>query len=458
LSGGGTIDVPATASVSTGAVSGIGGLTKTGSGRLSLASGSTYSGSTTISGGTLSGNTIAAPGSNSSFGRGSSFTISNNATLEYTGGTVGVDQDFILGTGGGRISITNAVALVPINKPITGTSLTKAGSGILRFDAANTYTGATTIEAGELRLNIANVVPDTSAVTVNSGATFNLGGLNETVGSLAGSGLVTNIGALTTGGNNTSTSFSGSISGSGTLAKSGTGTLTLFGPNLYTGGRTIGGGKLLANNTTGSGTGTGQVTVNADGTLGGTGSVSGPVTVNNGGTLAPGASIESFGVGNLTFNAGSTFAVEMNSSTALNVAADLVYTSASLTIVDGALLSITNATPNQVLPIDTKFTLISYRSGGWNGGTFAGLADDAEFHIGPHVYKINYNDTTPGSNFTADAGLGRSYVTISAVPEAGTIAMFGIAITFAGVATKLESRRRRLRREQHEMAHSDYLW
>lgn len=66
------------------------------------------------------------------------------------------------------------------------------------------------------------------------------------------------------------------------------------------------GGTLLANNTTGSATGTGGVVVNG-GTFGGTGSVVGGVTIGSAGTLSPGASIESLATGALTFNAGSTF-------------------------------------------------------------------------------------------------------------------------------------------------------
>jgi hypothetical protein len=45
---------------------------------------------------------------------------------------------------------------------------------------------------------------------------------------------------------------------------------------------------LLANNTTGSATGLSQVTVNADGTLGGEGIIAGPVVVDDGGIIAPG--------------------------------------------------------------------------------------------------------------------------------------------------------------------------
>ncbi len=85
---------------------------------------------------------------------------------------------------------------------------------------ANTYTGATTINAGTLALGAADRIADASAVTVASGATFNLGNFAETIGSLAGTGTVTKTGntarTLTVGGNNASTIFSGLIQNTGT--------------------------------------------------------------------------------------------------------------------------------------------------------------------------------------------------------------------------------------------------
>ena len=151
-----------------------------------------------------------------------------------------------------------------------GTSLTKLGSGTLMLSGANAYTGATNINAGTLALGAANRINDASAVTVASGATFDLGSFGETIGSLAGAGTVTKSGAtastLAVGGNNTSTTFSGVIQQTGTgalsLTKNGTGTLTLSGNNTY-GGTTISAGTLQvgAGGTTGT-LGTGAVTDN----------------------------------------------------------------------------------------------------------------------------------------------------------------------------------------------------
>jgi autotransporter-associated beta strand protein len=115
---------------------------------------------------------------------------------------------------------------------LSGTGgLTKSGTGTLVVSGVNTYTGATTIAAGTLRLGTANRIADASAVSVSaSGTTFDLNGFSETIGSLAGAGNVTlGAGTLTLGGNNTTTAFSGVISGTGALVKFGTGTMTLTG-------------------------------------------------------------------------------------------------------------------------------------------------------------------------------------------------------------------------------------
>ena len=95
--------------------------------------------------------------------------------------------------------------------------------------------------------------------------------------------------------------------------KTGAGTTTLTPANTYTGGTTVNNGTLLVNNSSGSGTGTGAVTVDAGGRLGGTGTLAptGSHGVNITGVLAPGGSV---GTGNFTMDlAGTSGSVTMNS-------------------------------------------------------------------------------------------------------------------------------------------------
>ncbi len=85
------------------------------------------------------------------------------------------------------------------------------------------------------------VLPATTAINITAaGASLDLNGVNQTVGSIAGvDGSEIKLGGatLTTGKDNTSTTFSGTITGTGSLSKAGTGILTLAGsaPNTFTG-------------------------------------------------------------------------------------------------------------------------------------------------------------------------------------------------------------------------------
>ena len=168
----------------------------------------------------------------------------------------------------------------------TGGSLTKVGTGTLTLTGANTYIGPTTVNGGTLRAGAINTLPSQTALTVATGATFDLSIFDQSVGSLAGDGSITlGTATLTTGNNNTSTDFSGVISGSGSLIKTGTGIQTLSGTNTFVGPTTVAVGTLLVDGSLVSGVG-----VDSGATLGGTGTAAGAVTINDGGILAPGNS------------------------------------------------------------------------------------------------------------------------------------------------------------------------
>jgi fibronectin-binding autotransporter adhesin len=172
-----------------------------------------------------------------------------------------------------------------ITTPIYGTgNLVKGDSGVLTLSGANSYSGSTNINAGTLTLGATNAIPDSSAVAIASGSTFNLNNFNETVGSIAGAGNITlGSASLVAGGNNTSTSFSGVISGTGTFEKTGTGTLTLSGTNTYTGVTTVSAGVLDL-----TGSVTSNTSIASAGTLSGGGTING--TLTNAGDIAPGLS------------------------------------------------------------------------------------------------------------------------------------------------------------------------
>jgi outer membrane autotransporter protein len=261
-----------------------GALIKVGTGTLTLTGTNTYSGGTSFNGG------IVAVNSSSNLGAGPlSF---NGGTLEAlaTGGGITSSKAVTLNSGGGTFSADSGTTST-LSGAITGAgSFTTSGPGTLILSGANTYSGATTVAAGTLRAGSTTGLSSSSAFTVSS--TLDLHGFSSTIGSLAGTGNVTNgastAATLTAEGNNSSTTFSGTLTnGAGTLAltKTGTGTLILSGTNTYTGGTVISAGTLTVNSA--QALGLGNVVVNG-GTLRADPqpiNVKGNYTQNAGGTL-----------------------------------------------------------------------------------------------------------------------------------------------------------------------------
>lgn len=205
--------------------------------------------------------------------------------------------------------------------------------------------------------------------------------------------------------------LSGAIIGiGGSLVKNGAGTLVLGGSSTYDGTTTVSAGSLLVNGSLGNT----AVTVANTATIGGSGAVGGSLTVN--GTFAPGNSIESMGTGNLAFGATATYAYELNSSV-LN--GDLAYSSGTLDIASGAILTLTELASG-TLADGTTLTLISY-FGAWNNGLFTylgnKLANGDSVTLGSNTWRIDYNAATGGSNFTADQAGASHFVNLTVVPE-----------------------------------------
>lgn len=149
-------------------------------------------------------------------------------------------------------------------------------------------------------------LPSATALSLSSGATFDLGGNSQVIGSLAdgsGGGTVTNSGpapvTFTLGGNSGTLTFSGSIADRAptngiSVLKSGISTEIFAGTNAYSGPTTINAGTLLVNGQLG----TNLTTVNG-GVFGGSGNLLGSLLIQSGGTLAPGGNAN---IGVLTCN------------------------------------------------------------------------------------------------------------------------------------------------------------
>jgi autotransporter-associated beta strand protein len=130
-----------------------------------------------------------------------------------------------------------------IEGKLTGASpvniLDKIGTGTLRLSAPNDYGGATDVHAGTLLMggleHNGQVLPSSTPMTLDAGATFDLGDGNERIGSLAGAGTVVLDGTLLTGGDGQSTTFNGTFTSVAFLVKEGKGTFTLNAPHAYSG-------------------------------------------------------------------------------------------------------------------------------------------------------------------------------------------------------------------------------
>lgn len=168
--------------------------------------------------------------------------------------------------------------------------------GQLALAGTSSQLGTLTLSGGTL----AATTPDATLGSWQMGANLNaVGGVISTISApqvaLSDPARILDVSGGSTLNLSGSLRTSAYTSGDG-LAKQGDGTLILAAANTYDGVTAINAGTLLVNNPTGSGTGSGDVTVNSGGTIGGTGIIGGNVTVTNGGTLAPGA----FGIGTLS--------------------------------------------------------------------------------------------------------------------------------------------------------------
>lgn len=313
-------------------------------------------------------------------------------------------------------------------------NIIKNGSGTVTFTSFNSldgdtdpggYTangafikGTTTINAGTIRIN------DERNLGGNPDA-FNAGQLTLNGGTLsayadviiddANRGLTLGASGGTLGAEGSSTlTVANVITGPGTLTKTGTGTVALTATNTYTGATTVNAGTLLVSGSIAGST----VTVNNTATLGGSGGTTGAVTVNSGGILSPGASIGTLTAqGAVTLNAGSTFKLEIDTTSAatdvLAIAGDF-----SLAGTNDVVLAITDLTPASFG--SGALTFITY-TGSWNGGLFT---------YNGNVINDGGALSVDGNEFVLDYDYGGNSVALLAVPEPDSLAslMGGLGI------------------------------
>ena len=247
---------------------GLGNVTKSGSGTLTLSGVNTYAGITTLAEGVLSVGTIGNGGVAGNLGTASSAAsklVFSGGTLRYTGGDASTDRNFTVNDGtSGTIEVNaNTLTMIGVSSPTSG-ALSKTGQGTLVLAGANGHTGLTSVLGGSLRYGVDNALA-TGAVTVNGGildlGTFSdsVGAVTLTSGSITGSTGVLTAASYTMNGTG---SASAVLGGAGGLTKSAAGTTTtLSGANRFTGPVAVRSGALRAAHDAALGAVDGGVTV-----------------------------------------------------------------------------------------------------------------------------------------------------------------------------------------------------
>lgn len=353
----------------TKAISGAGGLTKTGNGDLYLTGtdSNSHAGGTGISNGMLflnkTGGAVAVPG-NLNIGGTSIVVLQQNHQIADDG-----ILRFTSTTGQGTIRL--------------GTNRQETVGGLL-----STNVGAGIIESNSLQAD------SLSTLTVNAATTSRFEGVIRDSGNTA------------------------TIPGKLALAKSGAESLELTNSNLYSGGTTVSGGALLVNNTTGSGVGVGALTVSSGGVLGGRGFIgtgAAPVGVSVvGGVIAPGDAAPGMLTmhGNVTLDAASSITFDISGSTPGSEYDQLVVNN-DLNL-GGATL---NFSLGDFVPTGVEsFTLISKESEGAITGVFGNYGEGSAVNLAGVSYLLSYtggsgndvvltlnpNAPTPNADFNDD--------------------------------------------------------
>lgn len=305
-SAGGALSVPSATSLQiSGQIVGGGSLTKIGAGTLILASSNSYGGGTLVAGGTLQ---LASDNANvNGLGgglvtlRGGTLSMANNddvssaATsrwmIDVPGGAFGrLNADGRCTLAGSLTGSGDFTFFTPfVRTAITGNwsafsgniwVVSDADGGDFRIETTSGYQGA--------RLDLGSQVSAYYNSTMASNLTLSIGTLSGAESSvLRGGATVGRTLTWQVGARNEDSTYAGVIGNGGSLTaltKIGTGTLVLSGANTYTGASNVVAGCLkIDGSTQGS-----AFIVQSGGTLGGSGTITGNVTVQAGGALEHG--------------------------------------------------------------------------------------------------------------------------------------------------------------------------
>ena len=369
-----------------GALSGAAEIVKEGAGTLALTGTSTHSGTFTINSGTVE---LGDTGQSAR----SRIVLADTAgaTLALTGSEATIGLLMGGGTNGGNVQLNGATLRVAsaeeqsqfvFNGVISGSgNLAVVGPRALRLNAVQTFTGSASVSSGVLVLQVDNTLPSTTPLTM-TGGNLDISNRPQTLAGLEGSAgnVYSYVGAGGSGGvltldvaSGDSYTFGGQL-GAGYSQSAYGFSVVKAGPGtqVFSGSNAYTGTTTVSDGTlaiNGS-LGSSAVTVQSGGRLGGSGTIGGAVTIESGGVLAPGNSIESLTTGALSFADGATYEYEIDSSI-LSDAADFTKALGELSLTGTVDLAISDlaGSPTAFAP-GTIFSLINYTSS-WNDGLFS---------------------------------------------------------------------------------------
>jgi len=438
-------------------------------------------GTTTFSGAnTYTGGTEITSGATLRYGA-NDVTANNGGEMYVNGGTLNLQSyndtvsSLRVSTGGtisGTGTLTAASFALSGNTTIDANlagdaaTLSKTTSGsVSLLNGNNTYSGATTVSSGTLKLGSNTALGSTlGGTTVSSGGILDLngktvgaegltfsgtGGLLNSSGSTASVSGNMEVGAGMTVDTTGSITLSGNLTGASTrnLTKNGAGTLRLTssgstfagtstviagtllvdtGASVATSASIVNGGLLKVNGTAGA------VTVNTGGSLGGSGTV-GALTLTSGSFLKPGNSPGLLTASSSSWAAGSTYNWEINNATGT------AGTSWDVFSVTGALdLSALSSTAQMNLVLESlsianysttsPYTWVIAKAGSFTG---TGLVDGANVTDLFNINAIAFNNgDLPANGFRVEVGTSEGLRTLNlmAIPEpsTGSLMMFGL--------------------------------
>ncbi len=386
--------------------------------------------------------------------------VTPGSTSTITGGTLrsSATADALqLINFGTQLTVDSIIA----NNGTDPTVLTLAGPGTTILNGENTYTGATHITGGTVKVGHTQALGTSATVNLadNANAVLDLNGFDLTIASLSGGGSQGTTGQVTFGtsggtvalgsktltvGNASDTVFGGTITGTGgSLIKVGSGQLLLHGANTFTGGVVIKAGTLSAAGVTGTNAfGSGTITLgdsaggsaNATLRVGTTVGVGGLYVYNNPIVLASNTSgilnvttnsangtyeltggvtgnnnfsINPANGGNLTFstnainNSGTLLVNNTASSLAITISGGIGANVTDLSVVNGSTGGITIST----LGVNNKGS-ITHTGAGSGAATISA-------NIGSNVTGITQNSSTSAMTLSGSASTFSAPIAIS---------------------------------------------